>query len=285
MMDSSYPEENNAPAATTKPPRRLQKNKQKPPVAFHNSKSSTLLRRAPSAPTYPSTYTGGHHPPSQAGSAAGVASSLGSLRHRSSHSPVYGSQSSSPLASQASFDNKAPEPAYSATSAPAQHNHHQAQYQQQLTQPPPRPHPLPHSHTTGPPAIKTKSPKLRQSASFSALARSTMETITPPRSDGGGNKSPRQRYSDEADAATKSKNRKSDGGRKKGAFSSFVNSVLGSPRRPTISTPTNPMHVTHVSIDNETGEFTVCARHCCPSILFCLRTLQLLQLLTSPAPA
>ncbi|KAJ4298942.1 signal transducing kinase of the PAK [Kalmusia sp. IMI 367209] len=81
------------------------------------------------------------------------------------------------------------------------------------------------------------------------------DTITPPRSD-GGTKSPRQRYSDEADASNASKNRKSDGGKKKGAFSSFMNSMLGSPRRPTISTPTNPMHVTHVSIDNETGEFT-----------------------------
>jgi p21-activated kinase 1 len=84
-----------------------------------------------------------------------------------------------------------------------------------------------------------------------------MESITPPRSD-QGSKSPAQRYSDDSEAATKSKNRKSDGGKKKGAFSSFVNSMLGSPRRPTISTPSNPMHVTHVSIDNQTGEFTVC---------------------------
>jgi p21-activated kinase 1 len=82
-----------------------------------------------------------------------------------------------------------------------------------------------------------------------------MESITPPRSD-QGSKSPAQRYSDDSEAATKSKNRKSDGGKKKGAFSSFVNSMLGSPRRPTISTPSNPMHVTHVSIDNQTGEFT-----------------------------
>jgi p21-activated kinase 1 len=95
-------------------------------------------------------------------------------------------------------------------------------------------------------------PKLRQSASFQALGRK-METITPPRSD-GGTKSPRQRYSDEGDTTKK----RHSGGKKKGGFSSFVNSMLGSPRRPTISTPTNPMHVTHVSIDNETGEYTVC---------------------------
>ncbi|KAF1995372.1 Pkinase-domain-containing protein, partial [Amniculicola lignicola CBS 123094] len=112
-----------------------------------------------------------------------------------------------------------------------------------------------HAHTAN--VSKAKSPKLlRQSASFTALARSTMDTITPPRSDrSDGHQSPRQRYSDDTD--TTAKNRKSDGGKKKGTFSSFMNSMLGSPRRPTISTPTNPMHVTHVSIDNVTGEFTV----------------------------
>jgi hypothetical protein len=64
------------------------------------------------------------------------------------------------------------------------------------------------------------------------------------------------RYSDGSggDAAKK---RLSAGGKKKGTFSNFMSSMLGSPRRPTISTPTNPMHVTHVSIDNQTGEFTV----------------------------
>ena len=74
---------------------------------------------------------------------------------------------------------------------------------------------------------------------------------TPP----SGAKSPaRNRYSDEGETAKK---RRSDGGKKKGTFSAFMSNMLGSPRRPTISTPTNPMHVTHVSIDNETGEFTV----------------------------
>ncbi|KAF2755720.1 Pkinase-domain-containing protein [Pseudovirgaria hyperparasitica] len=65
--------------------------------------------------------------------------------------------------------------------------------------------------------------------------------------------SPRQRYSDESETQKK---RRSDGGKKKGGFSSFVSNLVGSPRRPTISTPTNPMHVTHVSIDNETGLYT-----------------------------
>lgn len=91
-----------------------------------------------------------------------------------------------------------------------------------------------------------KSPRLRQSTSFQQLARK-MET--PP----AGTKSPRNRYSDEADGP---KGRRLDS-KKKGTFSTFMSSMLGSPRRPTISTPTNPMHVTHVSIDNETGEYTV----------------------------
>jgi p21-activated kinase 1 len=110
-----------------------------------------------------------------------------------------------------------------------------------------RPPGPPHSHTAD--QLARLKPSLRQSASFnSSLARNKMDT--PP----SGTKSPRNRYSDDVETARK---RKSDGGKKKGTFSTFMSSMLGSPRRPTISTPTNPMHVTHVSIDNETGEYTV----------------------------
>ncbi|KAF2998549.1 signal transducing kinase of the PAK [Curvularia kusanoi] len=105
-----------------------------------------------------------------------------------------------------------------------------------------------HTQTTDgtQPSRFKKSPRLRQSTSFQQLARK-MET--PP----SGTKSPRNRYSDEADGP---KSRRLDSSKKKGTFSTFMSNMLGSPRRPTISTPTNPMHVTHVSIDNETGEFT-----------------------------
>lgn len=115
---------------------------------------------------------------------------------------------------------------------------------------PRRPSPPQHSYTyNADQPSKYKNPTLRQSASFTALAR---KMDTPP----SGSKSPRSnRYSDEGDAAKK---RHSGGGKKKGTFSSFMSNLVSSPRRPTISTPTNPMHVTHVSIDNETGEFTVC---------------------------
>lgn len=115
--------------------------------------------------------------------------------------------------------------------------------QQQLRPPGPV-----HTQTTDgtQPSRFKKSPRLRQSTSFQQLTRK-MET--PP----SGNKSPRNRYSDEADGP---RNRRLDN-KKKGTFSTFMSNMLGSPRRPTISTPTNPMHVTHVSIDNQTGEFTV----------------------------
>ena len=98
------------------------------------------------------------------------------------------------------------------------------------------------------------SPKLRPSQSLAALSGAVrMERITPPRnntnnSSSSGYVSPRQRYSDEA---------KPD--KKKNVFANFLNGVKASPRRPTISTPTNPMHVTHVGIDNETGQYTVSA--------------------------
>lgn len=91
------------------------------------------------------------------------------------------------------------------------------------------------------------SPKLRTSQSYAALSGAVkMERITPPRSNQSGYVSPRQRYSDEA---------KPD--KKKSVFANLLNGVKSSPRRPTISTPSNPMHVTHVGIDNETGQYTV----------------------------
>ncbi len=117
---------------------------------------------------------------------------------------------------------------------------------QHSTKRPIRPPPPLHSVTAD---ARLITPRLRQSASFAAIDPSEMETITPPRSDDNDTRSPRQRYSDEA-AGPKS-------GKKKGGFSSFMNSMLGSPRRPPISAPENPVHVTHVGYDNETGQFTV----------------------------
>lgn len=107
-----------------------------------------------------------------------------------------------------------------------------------------RPGPPPLSHTT--PNTRMMSPSLRQSASFSAGDRSVDNTAPLPDS---GTATPK-RYSDEA--------RNSVPWKKKNSFSSFfMNSVLGSPRNVKISNPENPVHVTHVGFDNETGQFTV----------------------------
>ncbi len=109
-----------------------------------------------------------------------------------------------------------------------------------------RPGPPPLSHTS--PDTRMLSPALRQSASFSVGDRSG--DVTPPRSDSG--LTTPKRYSDEANGG-----RNSAPWKKKSGFSSFMNSVLGSPRTVKISHPENPVHVTHVGFDNDTGQFTV----------------------------
>lgn len=45
--------------------------------------------------------------------------------------------------------------------------------------------------------------------------------------------------------------------RKKSGFTGFMTSLVGSPKKPTISAPENPVHVTHVGYDSSTGQFTV----------------------------
>lgn len=54
--------------------------------------------------------------------------------------------------------------------------------------------------------------------------------------------------------------RESKGGglRKKSGLTSFVNSLVGAPKKPVISAPENPVHLTHVGYDSNTGQFTVC---------------------------
>jgi p21-activated kinase 1 len=111
-----------------------------------------------------------------------------------------------------------------------------------------RPGPPIMSHTT--PNANTVTPTLRQSASFTAGER-PME-VTPPRAEAGVGSGPNaKRYSDET------KESKATMIRKKSGFSSLMSSMRGSPRRINISDPVNPIHVTHVGYDNQTGQFTV----------------------------
>lgn len=108
------------------------------------------------------------------------------------------------------------------------------------------PPPLSHSHTEM--TTTAARPQLRQSSSFTMGEK-------------GGSSSPPKAYTS---SGTMSPKRNSDeiksppGGKPKGGFSKFMNSMLGQPKRVEISHPTNPVHVTHVGFNFVTGEFTVC---------------------------
>jgi p21-activated kinase 1 len=213
----------------------MKKERSAPPIAYLNKSKGpqASLKRAPSAASY-------FNPSLGTGLTAASSPGASSLRRSPSLTPVHEHQKHAhvdhpssqlpptvaylPSASVGQTFGSIVEEALNASNSGA----------------PRRPAGPQHSHTDQPLRY------LRQSRSFNAK----MET-TPPST---GNPKV-NRYSDgSGDGAKK---RLSGGAKKKGAFSTFVSSMLGSPRRPTISTPTNPMHVTHVSIDNQTGEFTV----------------------------
>ncbi|KAG9252473.1 kinase-like domain-containing protein [Emericellopsis atlantica] len=85
---------------------------------------------------------------------------------------------------------------------------------------------------------------LRASASFSNMDGAMSEKGRP------GESPLAKRYSDEG------KDFKSTLTRKKTGLSGFVNSLVGSQKKPVISAPENPVHVTHVGYDSSTGQFT-----------------------------
>lgn len=94
------------------------------------------------------------------------------------------------------------------------------------------------------------SPALRQSASFTSADPATNEKLQASRIMENQVSTPK-RYSDET--------REQRGGvlRKKSGFSGLVSSLVGSQKKPIISAPENPVHVTHVGYDSSTGQFTV----------------------------
>ncbi|EMD64487.1 hypothetical protein GGP41_006888 [Bipolaris sorokiniana] len=225
--------------------RRLVKKERHPPIAYLNNKSTTL-KRAPSAASYFAPHQG-----LGTGSAASLSPATtpgaSSLRRSPSLTPVHEYQNHAHVDHLAHYQlppsvahlppaavgqpfNSIVEEALNASNANA----------------PRRPAGPQHSHTDQPARY------LRQSRSFT----SNMDSTTPPST--GQPKT--NRYSDGGSGSQPiidtAKKRLSGGAKKKGTFSTFMSSMLGSPRRPTISTPTNPMHVTHVSIDNQTGEYT-----------------------------
>ncbi|KAK0629125.1 kinase-like domain-containing protein [Bombardia bombarda] len=93
-------------------------------------------------------------------------------------------------------------------------------------------------------------PSLRQSASFSTTDQTIVEKQSLAKMESSSTATPK-RYSDET------KESKMPGMlRKKSGFSGFMNSLVGAPKKPLISAPENPVHVTHVGYDSSTGQFT-----------------------------
>ncbi|KAK5626464.1 hypothetical protein RRF57_002179 [Xylaria bambusicola] len=94
------------------------------------------------------------------------------------------------------------------------------------------------------------SPSLRRSASFNVTNATMSEKSQAVRA----NDAPiiaSKRYSDE------SKDPKPPSVlRKKSGFSGLMSTLVGSPKKPVISAPENPVHVTHVGYDSTTGQFT-----------------------------
>ena len=229
-------------------PRRLTKNP--PPIANHDARMSaniaTQLKRHPSSPSSSNPSYREHYEQHQ--------------RTQSSHTSSSSSLDRSPSLATPKFSPQPQQEPYNPQHTyPTQHQINgqtldgfanapvdarildstiASGYQNSLR----RPGPPPLQHTS--PDPRMMSPALRQSASFSVDDRT--RDLTPTRSE---TSSSSKRYSDDA--------RNSAPWKKKSGFSSFVSSVLGSPRSVKISAPENPVHVTHVGFDNETGQFTV----------------------------
>ena len=234
-------------------PRQNRLTKQPPPSNFANNSMNqnttpSLQRHPSSSQSPPSSYDGhDHHHQRNPSYHTSSSSSLerspqpSNTQQPESHSNRY------PYASRQSLDEKTPDEfnAHPGTLSTLDSTKASG-YQNSLR----RPGPPPLSYTT--PNAKMMSPSLRQSASFSMGDRST--NATPPDTD-SVSVSSSKRYSDEA-------GKTSTPWKKKSGISSFIGSVLGSPRSNSvkISAPENPVHVTHVGFDNETGQFTVCSR-------------------------
>jgi p21-activated kinase 1 len=115
-----------------------------------------------------------------------------------------------------------------------------------------RPAPAPPLRTTADDTRIMGPPPLRSSASYAAGAESSPISEKPTISKTESSTSGSKRYSDEA-----RENKMAGVLRKKSGFSGFMNSLVGSPKKPLISAPENPVHVTHVGYDSNTGTFTV----------------------------
>ncbi|KAI0155187.1 hypothetical protein GGR57DRAFT_501779 [Xylariaceae sp. FL1272] len=107
----------------------------------------------------------------------------------------------------------------------------------------------PPQHGHEPTAARIMSPQLRHSLSFSA-GTPIMSEKSPIQRGDGPVVTPK-RYSDESKEQTRAGVL-----RKKSGFSGLMSTLVGSQKKPVISAPENPVHVTHVGYDSSTGQFT-----------------------------
>jgi len=229
--------------------------------SLRSQRSSGSLQRAPSAPSYPrSHHPSGHTRKTTSPNPATYASSSSSQNSKPSPILAGSDFASSPSGLGAgNSSNQRPIPSrplsektseeligapFDGSSILSHLDSTKASgYQNSLRRPPPPPL----SHTS--PDPRMNSPTLRQSASFTAGDK--MNEKAPPRVSENQLISPK-RYSDET------KEPKTGMLRKKSGFSGFMSSIgVGSRGGVKISAPENPVHVTHVGYDNQTGQFTV----------------------------
>ncbi|MCJ1351063.1 MAG: signal transducing kinase of the PAK [Icmadophila ericetorum] len=251
----------NARRLTKEPPPNVMDNSGISPSRSLRSQNSGTLRRNPSAPTtYPQpspSSSRDHHQHQRTNS--NYTSSTSSLEKPSPNhsSPEFGSQGYSGAFNDTSPRYSNPNRRSSNEKSSDEVNNQNFDsfsgttmntldskvpgYHNSLRRPPPPQL----AHTSPDPRMLTT--PLRQSASFSTGDRPL--EITPTRSDTGFSSTSSKRLSGEESGG---KGR----WRKKSSISSFMNSVLGSPRNVKISNPVDPVHVTHVGYDNETGQFT-----------------------------
>ncbi|KAG9238899.1 BcSTE20, mitogen-activated protein kinase [Amylocarpus encephaloides] len=236
--------------------RRLTKRPPAERISLRAQKSTSSLQRAPSAPTGPYSQSSngrGHHRTPTSPSPTAY-SSNSSLDHQiSGPSPILGaSDFSAPAGTVSRSASSRPlseKSSHELLGAPFDGsgilNHLDSSkvtgYQSSLRRPPPPPL----SHTSPDPR---GIPTLQPAAGLTT--GDIMGDKATPRVGENQLISPK-RYSDE------SKELKSGMIRKKSGFSGFMNQIgIGSPRGVKISAPENPVHVTHVGYDSDTGQFT-----------------------------
>ncbi|KAL6234737.1 hypothetical protein BDW75DRAFT_240853 [Aspergillus navahoensis] len=234
--------------------------------ALNSQQSTTSLKRHPSAPVYPRSSAAGSREHLRTRSNAYGSSSSSLDQNSAGASPVRGSSESGHFHS--SQNSSRSRPPYSGRfslndqssdeliGAPFDSRGMLSALEENTAEPDNRSYQPPNSaekFIEKPPNLRShtapNSRALRQSASFTTLPP-RMEAF--PSAAGNDRPTNTKRFSDEATPARPPGPSRS----KKSSFSSFVNSMLGSPRGIKISAPENPVHVTHVGYDNQTGQFT-----------------------------